>query len=241
MMDERVEEDRLHPLPRTITTIVVLLAFTMSAVTLMSYDFYVNLRTGAAGILDSLGIGFNTDILLIGMMFMVVLVGVISEKWLKATLRSGWAMLIPAILFYSKIDWMYLADLPGNFSSFSNGLPEYYIFLNGVALLCASLLFRSHLHLVWVRKVLAWRGASTRDLDPAMRGNFFFLLMLVAMSAGAVVLVAGAVGLVTPAFSIASGATAYAYIAIGLIANAAIIAVFSIYIWNSKRPLPGEK
>ncbi|MGD0817103.1 MAG: hypothetical protein ABR986_01740 [Methanomassiliicoccales archaeon] len=228
-------EDRLHPLPRALTTLVVLLAFVMSVITLMNYGFYVYLRFGASSFFRALGIGFNTDILLIGMMFIVVLIGIISEKRLKATLRSGWIMLIPAILFYSKIDWMYLRGLEVNFGLFSNDLPEIYIFLNGVALLCASLLFRSHIHLIWVRKVLAMRGASTEDLNLAMRGNFFFVMLLVAMSAGAVALIGAAVGLITPAFSIASGATAYAYLIVGLVANAAIIAVFGIYIWNNKK------
>ena len=240
-MADRVEDDRLHPLPRAITTLVVLLAFVMSVITLMNYGFYVYLRSGASAFFQALGVDFNTDFLLIGMMFIVVLIGVISEKRLKATLRSGWTMLIPAILFYSRIDWMYLLGLPANFSLFSNDLPEIYLFLNGLALLCASLLFRSHLHLIWVRKVLFWRGASTEDLDQAMRGNFFFLLLLVALSAGAAALIGAAVGLITPAFGIASGATAYAYLIVGLIANAAIIAVFGIYIWNSKKATPAEE
>jgi uncharacterized membrane protein YuzA (DUF378 family) len=102
-------------------------------------------------------------------------------------------------------------------------------------LLCASLLLRSHLHLIWVRKVLAWRGASAEDLDPAMRGNFFFLMFLVAISAGAAALIGLAVGLIVPAFSIASGSSQYAYLIVGLAANAAIIAIFGVYILNSKR------
>jgi hypothetical protein len=240
-MADSTAEDRLHPLPREITTLVVLIAFVMSVITLMNYGFYVDLRSGVSSFFLTLGIGFNTDIILIGMMFIVVLIGVISEKRLKATLRSGWGMLIPAVLFYSKIDWMYLMGLPSNFSLFSNNLPEIYIFLNGVALLCASLLFRSHLHLIWVRKVLAWRGASTEDLNLAMRGNFFFLLFLVAISAGAALLIGGAVGLITPAFSIVSGASASSYLIVGLIANAAIIAVFGIYIWSSKNPSAVEE
>jgi hypothetical protein len=234
-MEECTEDDQIHPLPRTIATLAVLFAFVMSVITLMNYSFYVNLRSGVSNIFISLGIGFNIDLILIGMMFLVVLVGVIREKWLKTTLRSGWVMLIPAILFFSKIDWMYLAGMPGNFSLFSNALPEVYIFLNGVALICASLLFRSHIHLIWLRSKLARRGASSEDLNPAMRANFFFLLILVAMSAGAAALIAGAVGIITPAFSIASGAAADAYLIVGLIANAAIIAVFSIYIWKSRR------
>ena len=176
------EEDRMHPMPRTITTLVVLLAFIMSVIILMNYGFYTYLRSGASSFFRALGIGFNTDILLLGTMFVVVIFGIISEKRLKATLRSGWMMLIPVLLFYSKIDWMYLAGLPGNFSLFSNDLPEIYIFLNGVALICASLLLRSNLHLVWIRKVLAWRGASTEDLNPAMRGNYYFLLFLLIYS-----------------------------------------------------------
>jgi hypothetical protein len=240
-MADHQEEDRPHPLPRAVTTLAVLLAFAMSVFTLMNYGFYVYLRSGASSFFRALGVDFNTDILLIGMMFLVVLLGVISEKRLKAALRSGWTMLIPAILFYSKIDWMYLMGLPGNFSLFSNGLPEIYLFLNGLALLCASLLFRSHLHLVWVRKVLAWRGASTEDLDRTMRGNYLFLLLLVAMSAGTAALIGAAVGLIAPAFSIASGAAAYSYLIVGLIANAAIIAVFGIYIWNSKKVTQAEE
>ena len=240
-MAEPSAEDHPNLLPRAITTLVVLLAFVMSVITLMNYGFYVYLRSGASSFFRALGIGFNTDIILIGLMFIVVLIGVISEKRLRATLRSGWTMLIPALLFYSKIDWMYLLGLPGNFSLFANDLPQIYIFLNGVALLCASLLFRSHLHLTWVRKILAWRGASTEDLDPAIRGNFFFLLLLVAMSAGAAALIGAAVGLITPAFSIASGATAYAYLVMGLIANAAIMIVFALYIWNSKKAVPEGK
>jgi hypothetical protein len=240
-MAECVEEDRPHLLPRAITTLVCILAFTMSIITLMSYGFYVDLRSWASGVFSGMGIGFDTNIVLIALMFVLVLVGVISEKRLKTTLGFGWTLLIPAVLFYSKIDWFYLANLPGNFSLFSNSLPEFYIFLNGVALLCASLLFRSHNHLTWVRKVLAWRGASTEDLDPAMRGNFMFLLLLVAMSAGATSLIAGAVGLITPAFSIASGATAYAYLIVGLIANGAMVAIFSLYLWNGRKPAPGGK
>jgi hypothetical protein len=237
-MVEPVADDHLNILPRALTTLVVLLAFVMSVITLMNYGFYVDLRSAASGFFQAMGIGFNTDIILIGMMFIVVLIGVLSEKKLKATLRSGWTMIIPAVLFYSKIDWMYLVGLPGNFSLLSNGLPQIYIFLNGVALLCASLLFRSHLHLVWVGNVLTSRGASEEDLNEAMRRNFFFLMVLVAMSAGAAVLIAAAVSLITPAFSIVSGATAYAYLIVGLIANAAIIAVFALYVWNSKKSSP---
>jgi hypothetical protein len=237
-MAEPVAEDRLNLLPRALTTLVVLLAFIMSVVTLMNYGFYVDLRSAASEFFRAIGVGFNTDIILIGAMFIVVLVGVLSEKRLKATLRSAWTMIIPAVLFYSKIDWMYLMGLPGNFSLFSNGLPQIYIFLNGVALLCASLLFRSHLHLLWVGKVLTSRGASEEDLNEAVRRNFFFLMALVAMSAGAAVLIAASVSLITPAFSIASGATAYAYLIVGLIANAAIIAVFALYVWNNKRSSP---
>lgn len=220
---------------------VVFIAFTMSVLTLMNYGFYLELRSAAARFFRAMGVGFNTDIVLIGLMFMVVLVGIINEKWLRSTLRSGWTLLIPAILFYSKIDWMYLLGLPEDFSLFSNDLPQVYIFLNGVALLCASLLFRSHLHLISVRKVLAGRGASEDDLNLAMGGNFLFLTFLVAMSAGAVVLIGAAVGLITPAFSIASGSTENAYLIVGLVANAAIVLVFGLYIWNHKRASPNKE
>jgi hypothetical protein len=239
-MTDHLSDDSADLLPRAITTLVVLLAFVMSVFTLMNYGFYVYVRSAASDFFRALGVGFNTDIILIGLMFLVVLIGVISEKRLRSTLRSGWVMLIPAILFYSKIDWMYLMGLPGNFGLFSNDLPQVYTFLNGVALLCASLLFRSRLHLIWVRKALTGRGASEEDLDPAIRGNFFFLVFLVAMSAGAAALIGAAVGIITPAFSIASGSFGYAYLAIGLIANAAIIAVFGIYIWNNKRAVPDK-
>jgi hypothetical protein len=239
-MQEPVADDQLNLMPRAVTTMVVLLAFVMSMITLMNYGFYVDLRSEATGFFRSMGIGFNTDIILIGLMFIGVLIGVLKEKRLKATLRSGWIMLIPAVLFYSKIDWMYLLGLPGNFSLFSNDLPLAYIFLNGVALLCAGLLFRSHLHLAWVGNVLASRGASKEDLNMAMRGNFIFLMVLVAMAAGTAVLMAAAVGLITPAFGIASGATTYAYLIVGLIANAAIIAVFGLYVWNNKKASPNE-
>jgi hypothetical protein len=74
------------------------------------------------------------------------------------------------------------------------------------------------------------RGASTDDLNSAMRGNFLFLLFLIAMSAGAAALRGAVIGLITPAFSIVIGTTAYSYLIIGLVANAAIIAVFGIYI-----------
>jgi hypothetical protein len=240
-MADAASEDHPHPLPRSLTTMVVLLAFVMSVITLMNYGFYKDLRSAASSLFRSVGVGFNTDILLIVMMFGVVVLGIINEKRLRATLRSGWTMLIPAVLFYSKIDWMYLMGLPANFSLFSNGLPEAYIFLNGVVLLCASLLFRSHMHLTWVREVLAWRGASTEDLDPAMRGNFFFLMFLVAISAGAAALIGLAVGLIAPAFSIASGATEYAYLIVGLVANAAIIAIFGVYVLNIKRTAIGDE
>ena len=239
-MAETVADDQLNLMPRAVTTLVVLLAFVMSMITLMNYGFYVDLRSAASEFFRAMGIGFNTDVILIGTMFLGVLIGVLNEKRLKATLRSGWVMIIPAVLFYSKIDWMYLMGLPGNFGLFSNDLPQIYIFLNGVALLCASLLFRSHLHLVWVGKVLADRGASKEDLNLAMRGNFLFLMVHVAMSAGTAVLIAAAVGLITPAFSIASGATTYAYLIVGLIATAAIIAVFGLYVWNNKKTSPGE-
>lgn len=240
MTDTEVQ-DQPHHLPRSLTTLVVLLAFVMSVITLMNYGFYDYLRSAAGSFFLSLSVGFNTDVLLIGLMLGVVLLGIVSEKRLKATLRSGWTMLIPAILFYSKIDWMYLMGLPADFSLFSNGLPQIYIFLNGVVLLCASLLLRSHLHLAWVRKVLAWRGASKEDLDAAMRGNFFFLMFLVAISAGAAALIGLAAGLILPAFSITSGATEYAYLIVGLVANAAIIALFGIYIMNSKRSPTGDE
>ncbi|HEY3421332.1 MAG TPA: hypothetical protein VGK23_12345 [Methanomassiliicoccales archaeon] len=234
-MADHSSKDRPDPLPRAVTTLVVLLAFVMSVITLMNYGFYVYIRSAASTFFRALGVGFNTDLILVGLMFFVVLIGVFSEKRLRSTLRSGWTMLIPAILFYSKIDWMYLMGMPGNFSLFSNDLPQIYIFMNGVVLLCASLLFRSHLHLVWVRKALAGRGASEDDLNNAIRGNFFFILILVAMSAGAAALIGASVGLITPVFSIASGATGYAYLLVGLIANAAIVAVFGLYVWNSRR------
>jgi hypothetical protein len=240
-MAENLPDGHSHLMPRAMTTLVVLLAFAMSVVTVMNYGFYVDLRATASRFFRALGVGFNTDIILIGLMFIVVLFGVINEKRLRFTLRSGWTMLIPAILFYSKIDWMYLMGLPNDFSLFSNDLPQVYIFLNGVTLLCASLLFRSQLHLISVRGVLAGRGASEEDMDMALRGNFFFLTFLVAMSAGAVALIGAAVGLITPAFSIASGATENAYLIVGLVANAAIIAVFGLYIWNHKRASPDKE
>jgi len=240
LADRTPGDGNSHALPRAVTTLVVLLAFVMSIVTLMNYGFYVYLRSAASEFFLSIGVGFNTDMILIGSMFVVVLIGVINEKRLRATLRSGWGMLIPALMFYSKIDWMYVMGLPANLSLFSNDLPQWYIFLNGVALLCASLLFRSHIHLIAVRKALAGRGASDEDLNPAIRSNFLFLVILVAMSAAAACLIGAAVGLVTPAFSIVSGATAYAYLIVGLSANAAIIVAFGLYIWNSSRAAPNK-
>jgi hypothetical protein len=240
MVDQPLD-DHPHLLPRAFTTLMVLLSFVMSLITLMNYGFYVYMRSAASKFFHVLGVGFNTDLILIGIMFVVVLIGVISEKRLRATLRSGWTMLVPAILFYSKIDWMYLMGLPGDFSMFKNDLPQTYIFLNGVVLLCASLLFRSHLHLISIRKTLAGRGAWQEDLNRAIQGNFFFLVLLVAMSAGAAALIGAAVGLITPVFSMASGATAYAYLIVGLVANAAIIAVFGLYIWNGKRNAPTKE
>ncbi len=233
--------DRPHPMPRAVTTLVVVMAFVMSVITLMNYRFYADIRSAASRFFQVLGAGFDTDIILIGLMFVAVLVGVVSEKRLRSTLRSGWMLLIPAILFYSKIDWMYLMGLPVDFSLFHNDLPQVYILLNGVALFCASLLFRSHLHLSWIRKTLAGRGASKEDLDKAVQGNFIFLVVLVALSAGAAALIGAAVGLIIPALSVASGALGYAYLVIGLVANAAIVAVFGLYIWKSKRTSPNRE
>jgi hypothetical protein len=219
------------PWPRLLTWIVVAFAFAFSFVVLTHSSIFGQFRATLATIAAASGLNVGPDALLALFCAALLAIGLFSEKRLRLAIVVSWLMLFPSLLYFSRIDWAYILRLPFDNRVFSNDLDPALVFLCGVALLMASLVLRSRMHLVSVQENLRSRMAPEDDISDAVDSNFRFLLLMTASSAAAGVILFLGASVLWPLIANATSGWQYAYLAIGVAGLAGLVIAFGLYVW----------
>jgi hypothetical protein len=218
-------------MPRAATWTIVALAFVGCFLVFMHSAIYEQFRSAVATLALASGLDLSTDVVLVILFAVLLAVGLFSERRLRFALAVSWLMLFPSLLYFSRIDWAYVFRLPFDMSNFRNDLDPALIFLCGVLLLAAGLVFRSRLHLLGVQGNLARRLAPENEIREATDHNFNFLLLIAAAAAAASILLFLGASLLWPVISGATSGMEYAYLAIGMIGLGGLVVAFGLYVW----------
>lgn len=223
-----------HALPQVCVTAVVIGAFLMSILTLNNYVWWDILDGIVRNLLYSYGIPFDLGTLLLIVAFLALIAGITSNvRVLRWALRLGTIMFVPSLLYYSQIDWMYIVGIKINLAMLKNDLPEAYTLCNGIILIAAAMMLRSHVQLMKVREMLEKRGALPEDIDIAVGSNYRYVLFVTGISALATLAMAATITAITPYMYILTSLGAYSYLVIGLVCGLAVVIIFGGYIWAS--------
>lgn len=165
----------VHLADIALTAVVLLTSlFTLASNDLFSY-LSVNLSVVPGGIF-----------LLIGCAILgAVLAGLIVGTKCGNVICLGWAMYLPSVLYFSRIDLLSLA-LPGGFRIFASSLPAPVIIVAGIILTGCTLAHGSLAEMKSLRSDYLARGAASGEVETAMRKNLLpisvFLIAAVALS-----------------------------------------------------------
>ncbi|MDD1747124.1 MAG: hypothetical protein LUQ16_05110 [Methanomassiliicoccales archaeon] len=206
---------RLHGLPRTWITIMVLGVTAASAYALTTTGLYTEAKAALGSAIGGLSQGWEGDLPLITVVLLLAFLAIAKEKFLIVPLISAWIMLAPAILSFSKIDWSQ-AIFPDGIAQFlTTTLPAWAIVLLGFALALVSLAFRSYVQISRVRSILLARNAQATQVERAVRSMFVMMGLLSLLAAGVAAVVGSLAFLVSP--EIASLGLDSLMLALGLI------------------------
>lgn len=191
----------------------------------LSLSVVAFMNNGIRGTIDPplralLGLGADA---VIALFLITAVLGAFHEKGLQWSLAVAWILYLPSVLYFSKIDWLYIMGTGSNLSTLKSDLPEVYIVLNGAALVGTSLLIYSYGELRELRRDLLGRGGSAPEVDAACARNMLFLTGTIAISAASAVAIWGAMVLTS---SLGEDLLGSAYLWTTLAGMAALLAIF---------------
>ncbi|WP_424357298.1 hypothetical protein [Methanocella sp. MCL-LM] len=144
----------------------------------------------------------------------------------------GWALYLPSVLYFSRLDLLSLL-IPGGFRVFSSSLPAPVILVAGIGLTLCTLAHGSVAEMTVLRSGFLARGADRGEVETAIRKNMFPVALILMAALGLSATVAVATGLLGPLVArIAAGSSLHlVFLAGGTLLFALLILV---RLWSKK-------
>jgi len=157
--------------PRFLTTALVVamlcLCVLVLSETMLFKEMVLAITTGRG-----LGEGLISVLLLLPVVVLFSLTAISSTKGMKVTLGVSWAMIVPAILSFSGLDWLAVFSPTGSGGHYIVALPDYLVIAVMVGLSAACLFQRSYAQVASIRERLRGRGIDGGEVDKATAGMF---------------------------------------------------------------------
>ncbi len=166
--------------------------------------------------------------------FAVVFLDIGNESKLRTVMYISWALFLPSVLYFSRIDLLLAINSPINFSSLSSNLPSFIVILAGMALVCGELMLRSLSDIQDARKNLIDRGADLKEVNSALDKNMAFEASVIAASGCIVLAIIFLVPAIEPLLLSAMQSSEYLYIISGIGAVIVLIATILLFLRPGK-------
>jgi len=168
--------------PRFWTTALVVVMLCLCALVLSETELFQELvHAMAAG--RGIDPGLISVLLLLPIVALSAFIAIGFGKGMKATLAVSWAMIVPAILSFSSIDWLTIFSPAGSGGHLMVALPDYLVMAIAIALSAACLCQRSYAQVVTIRERLRSRGIDGFEVDAAT-AEMFVSMSALALAAG---------------------------------------------------------
>lgn len=210
----------------------IVVASAVSAFTFLRSGLGEKLNLVLTDMMSLMGIGASGSVFIVFLLCLTVLAAMANEKRTKWPLSFSWVLYIPSAMHYSQIDWIRLIGASAD-SLTENPLPEAFILLNGILLICASLLLRSYKNVSEIRDNLLERGGDRKEVNAVCAKNMKFLVPLILGPA----VLAAAVWFVTKLMPLKSGEFigSEMHLWVSLLCGVVLLAVFvSAFVGREK-------
>ncbi len=209
-------------------------AAAVSAVTFLYSGISGMINTELAEMMSQIGIGTSVSVLIVFLLCLTIPAAMASEKRMKWPISFSWTLYVPSVMGYSKIDWVEIFGGISNPEVTANQLPEAFIPMNGILLICASLFLRSHKNVYETRKNLLERGGDEEEVNEACIKNMKFILPMI-LGPAALVAIIWSVTKLIPSESLGF-ADSEMYVWISLVCGIVLMALFVSAFLGREKP-----
>lgn len=227
--DEKKVKAKAH-----IVLVLIELSIAIAAFTLGFYVFaHTQLYDLVTRFLNSVFPDFRMfDALIFAVLFGIALIlcALGSESALSKVFYLSWILLLPSVLWFSKLDWFKVLNSPVNFELFATNLSLVEVFLVSLILIGGKIFFFFSSQIKDSRLELLARGASEEDVEEVVFKKIIFFSVLVIFCIIGVFLI----GVITPFLKIFPQAwlasLPYPYFIVGLIVTVTLALCVVIYL-----------
>ncbi|MGA9138816.1 MAG: hypothetical protein WBZ29_01235 [Methanocella sp.] len=173
-------------------------------------------------------------IALVAVLSALGLIPIWNNVRLRIVMYLAFALYLPSILGFSRLDLLRVAGSTLNFGIFSSSLPPTAILVIGLGLVCGGLLLQSFSGTRRARHSFLTRGADPDEVDHALSRSVIREARLIAASAVIVLLIMAGVAVAAPAMLWIFQSVGFIYVLAGIGAAVILGLIIVAYVRPTK-------